>query len=549
MHIVLIYQAGLLVQALTRGDGLIGEDVTQNIRTIQSIPLKLRQLVNVVVEGEIFMPKSVWQRLNKIRAKKGEPALANPRNAASGAIRQLDSKVAAERQLDSFIYDLSQADFNPPASQQLELELLKKLGFKVNPHFNYCQNLELVQTFYDHWRKRKEQEDYWLDGVVIKVNSRVKQEFLGYTGKAPRFALAYKFPAEEATTQVKAITVQVGRTGALTPVAELEPVKLAGTIVKRATLHNQDEIKRLGLKIGDTVIVKKAGDIIPDIVKVLTRLRTGQEKKFEMLKKCPICGSFIKTKVRENQSGVIKYCSNLNCWAQNRERLIHFASKAGFGIDGLGEKIIDQLIQSGLVKNFVDIFNLTKEDLVNLDRFADKSAENLLNSISRSKTIDLSKFIFALGIRYIGQNNASLAAKSGGSLVNLMKKSQDDWLKVRGLGEKASASLASYFQNQQNIAIINRLLKLAVKIKLPELGRTRLNKLAGLKFVITGLLANFNRSELKDKLRNLGAEVAENVSKQTDYLIVGDSPGSKLTKAKKFGVKLVKEKELKNLLR
>ncbi len=406
LHVVLTYRKGIFVLGATRGDGKIGEDVTQNLKTIESIPLGLEKPVDVIVEGEVWMAKRVFEALNKEREKRGEPLLANPRNAAAGAIRQLDSKITAERKLDCFIYDLSSSSIGIPSTQEKELEILKSLGFKINQHYQYCSNIEEVIKFWKKWKNKKETQDYWIDGIVVKVNNRYFQESLGYTGKAPRWAIAFKFPGEEAVTIVRDIQVQIGRTGALTPVAHLKPVRIAGTVISRATLHNEDEIKRLGIRIGDTVIVQKAGDVIPDIVRVLPKLRTGKEKKFYMPNKCPICN----TKTERKPGEAATYCTNLNCFAQEREKMTHFVSKKAFDIEGMGEKIVIQLINEGLISRPVDIFNLKQGDLEPLERFAEKSAKNLIEAIEKSKKISLAKFIFALGIRYVGEETALLLA-------------------------------------------------------------------------------------------------------------------------------------------
>lgn len=404
LHMVLTYRKGIFVLGATRGDGKIGEDVTQNLKTIESIPLRLEKPIDVIVEGEVWMAKRVFEVLNKEREKRGEPLLANPRNAAAGAIRQLDPKITAERKLDCFIYDLSASSIGIPTTQREELEVLKSLGFKINQYYQYCSNIEEVIKFWEKWKDRKESQDYWIDGVVVKVNSRYLQESLGYTGKAPRWAIAFKFPGEEATTIVKDIQIQIGRTGTLTPVAHLKPVRIAGTVISRATLHNEDEIKRLDIRIGDTVIVQKAGDVIPDIVKVLPKLRIGKEKKFYMPNKCPICNTKTERKPKEAAT----YCTNPNCFAQEREKMIHFVSKKAFDIEGMGEKIVTQLINEGLISKPADIFNLKQGDLEPLERFAEKSAKNLIEAIEKSKRISLAKFIFALGIRYVGEETALL---------------------------------------------------------------------------------------------------------------------------------------------
>ena len=424
LKIILNYENGVFVQGATRGDGLIGEDATENIKTIYSVPLKLSLPVDLVAVGECWLSKSELERINNERKKQGEPLFANSRNVAAGSIRQLDPKVAASRKLDSFVYDIDHITYNMkhetkedeiPKTQMEELILLEKLGFKVNQERKLCKNIEEIQKFYESWKNRKDKEDYGIDGIVIKINSRVIQDALGYTGKSPRWGVAYKFPAEKVTTVIEDIKIQVGRTGALTPVAHLRPVVVAGSTVSRATLHNEDEINRLDTRIGDTVVIRKAGDVIPEVVEVLKDLRTGEERKFKMPTVCPICGSAVMREAiseKKKETSSATYCKNKKCFAQEKEKIIHFVSKKGFNIDGLGERIVEQLMNEGLVSNFSDIFELTKGDLEPLERFAEKSAENLIEAIEKSKKITLPKFLFALGIRHAGEETAVLIAKA-----------------------------------------------------------------------------------------------------------------------------------------
>jgi DNA ligase (NAD+) len=544
LHIVLTYENGILKTGATRGDGKIGEDVTQNLKTIESIPLKIEKKLNIVVEGEVFMPKTVFEKLNKEKKKNNEPLFANPRNAAAGAIRQLDSKIVKERKLDCFIYDLSWINISDdslklPKTQNEELELLKNLGFKVSKLYKHCKNTDEIFEFYDYWQKNKDKENYWIDGIVIKVNRRDWQDKIGYTGKAPRWAIAYKFPAEQTTTIVENIKIQIGRTGALTPVAYLKPVKVAGSTVSRATLHNKDEIDRLDVRIGDTVIIQKAGDIIPEVVDVVKGLRTGNEKKFAMPKKCPHC----KTEIVRPKGEVAIYCPNKNCFAVELRKLSHFASKKTFNIDGFGPNKIKQLADEGLISNFTDIFKLKKGDLKSLERFEEKSADNLINAIEKSKDITLGKFTFALGIRHVGEEMASDLSAKLNSIDEFKNISKEKLEAINGIGPKVAESIYEYFHNKDNLKVVDDLLKAGVKIKNIENKNKNSEKLSGLSFVLTGTLQNLSRDEAKEKIRALGGNISFSVSKNTNYIVAGKNPGSKFSKAKKIGVKIIDEKE------
>ena len=637
LHVVLTYENGILKTGATRGDGKVGEDVTQNLKTIESIPLKIKENIDIIVEGEVFMSKTVFEELNKKREKNGEPLFANPRNAAAGAIRQLDSKIVKERKLDCFIYDLSTPpspplirggilplltspkkggtnlspakggtnpplDKNPPLAkgstnslpakggtnppldkgglggvdktQSDELELLKNLGFKVNKFWKRCENIENIFEFYDYWKKRKDDENYWIDGVVVKVNKCDWQNKIGYTGKAPRWAVAYKFPAEQTTTTIEDIKIQIGRTGALTPVAYLKPVSVAGSTVSRATLHNEDEIKRLDVRIGDTVIIQKAGDIIPEVVSVVRGLRTGKERKFAMPKKCPYC----KTEIVKPEGEVALYCPNKNCFAVELRKLSHFVSKKAFDIDGFGPNKIKQLADEGLVLNFADIFKLKKGDLEPLERFEEKSAGNLISAIEKSKDITLGKFIFALGIRHVGEETAVLLSEEIGnwklgnppspllqrenkiipplpkgargiSEINVLANiSQEDLEAINGIGPKVAESIYNYFHNQENLELVNDLLKVGVNIENIENKNKISKKLTGRSFVLTGTLQHLSRDKAKEKIRALGGNISSSVSKNTDFVVIGKNPGSKFEKAKKLGVKIVKEEEFLEMM-
>ena len=542
LHIVLTYEKGLLQNGATRGDGKVGEDVTQNLRTIESIPLKLNRDVSITVEGEVFMSKDVFDKLNKEREKRGEALFANPRNAAAGAIRQLDSQIAKERKLGCFIYDLSLAeDIALPKTQADELKLLDELGFRVNKNCKHIATVAEVFDFHKYWYKHKEKENYWIDGVVLKLNKRKWQEMTGHTGKAPRWAIAYKFPAEQVTTVVEDIRVQIGRTGALTPVAHLKPVVVAGSTVSRSTLHNQDEIDRLDVRIGDTVVIQKAGDIIPEVVSVVKGLRTGKEKKFSMPKKCPFC----EGEVIRKEGEVAYYCPNKNCFAVSLRNLSHSVSKKAFNIEGLGPNKVKQLAEEGLISDLADIFELKKGDLEILERFGERSADNLLQSIDKSREISLARFIYALGIRHVGEEMAITLARHFNTLEKIEKASKEELEAVEDIGPKVAESISEYFTDEENLDLIEKLLKAGVIIR--EDG-TVSKKLDGLSFVLTGSLESYGREEAKEIIRKLGGEMSSSVSKNTDYLIAGENPGSKLDKAQEQGVKVLSEKEFLEMI-
>lgn len=557
LKIILTYENGFFVQGATRGDGIIGENVTENLKTIQSIPLKLSENVSGVFVGECWLSKKELQRINVEREKKGELLFANSRNAAAGSIRQLDPKIAAARKLSSFIYDIDLLSGELPATQMVELELLKKLGFKVNTETQLCKNIQEIEQFYQAWIAKKDKQDYGIDGVVIKINSRKIQEALGYTGKSPRWGVAYKFPAEKVTTVVEDIKVQVGRTGALTPLAHLRPVKVAGSTVSRATLHNEDEIARLDIRIGDTVVIHKAGDVIPEVVEVLKGLRTGTEKKFQMPKACPICGGPVARKAGEAAT----YCLNSKCFAVEKEKIIHFVSKKGFNIDGLGEKIVEQLMNEGLLANAGEIFELALGDLLPLERFAEKSAENLIAAIEQSRKITLEKLIFALGIRHVGEETGVLIAQNlelvtdrkVDSLENILEIfpeiSVDQWMEIKGIGEKSAASLVEWFADKENLQILEKMQLAGVRIVPSEIVAGKAGgKLTGKTFVLTGELTSFTRDEAKDIIRKAGGAISSSVSAKTDFVLAGENPGSKLQKAQELGVRIIDEQGFKELL-
>jgi len=550
LHIVLTYEKGRLKLAATRGDGLIGEDVTQNVKTIQSLPLKLNKEVDIIVEGEVWLSSEQLNKINIERKKTGQPEFANPRNAAAGTLRQLDPQVVAQRKLDCFIYDWSGGKEKLPLAQSDELESLRKLGFKVNDHYKVCRDIEEVIRFWQSWHDKRDKQKYWIDGIVVKANKREYQDKLGYVGKAPRWAIAFKFPAERATTVIEDISVQVGRLGTLTPVAHLRPVKLAGSIVKRATLHNEDQVRRLGVKIGDTVVLQKAGDIIPEVVEVLPKLRNGKEKTFHMPSRCPVCGSAITKKEisdKRQEKSVGLFCANPNCYAQESAKIIHFVSRKAFDIDGLGEKIVEQLMAEGLIEDVADIFDLKEEDLRPLERFAEKSASNLVAAISASKKITLGKFLYALGIHHVGEETAIDLASHFGSLKKIEAANLEELQNITDIGGVVAQSIYDYFHNKNSLKLVEKLLERGVIIE-SQKSRIKSQKLYEKKFVLTGTLEKLSREEAKEKIRELGGDVSESISKKTDYVVVGAEPGSKYDKARELGVEIIDEEEFKKML-
>ncbi len=545
LHTVLTYKNGLLETAATRGDGVVGENVTANVRTIESVPLRLKEPVSIVAEGEIWLGLDQMQKINAERKKNGEPEFANPRNAAAGTIRQLDSRVVAGRKLDTFIYDLSAGE--NPDTQVAELKRLEKLGFKVNKEFAECKNIEEAIKFWQKWQKKKDTQDFLIDGIVVKVNERYFQEKLGYTGKAPRFAIAFKFPAEQATTVVESIVLQVGRQGNITPVANLRPVLLAGSTVSRATLHNEDEIKRLDVRVGDTVILQKAGDVIPDIVQVLPELRTGKEKVFKWPDQLEAC---LPVGVSTNRGGgAIERitgqsawrCVNKNSFAQQKRKFYHFASKGAFNIEKLGPKIIDVLLENKLLSSYEDIFSLKKGDLLALPRFAEKSVENLLGAIEERREITLPRFIVAMSIPNVGEETAEDLAEHFETLEKIAEAKLEELQAIEGIGGVVAQSVFDWFRQKENKKLVSNLLN-KIKLIFPETKFRGKGKLAGQTFVLTGTLPTLSRDEAKELIRKNGGEISSSVSSQTDFVLAGIEAGSKLDKAEKLGVEIIDEK-------
>jgi len=548
LHIVLTYRKGLLESAATRGDGKVGENVTQNIKTIHSVPLRLKKPFDLVVEGEVWLGSKMFAKINKEREKNNELLFANPRNVAAGTIRQLDPKKVEERKLSLTAYDISGGQI--PDSQSTELNMLKELGFKTDNNWQLCKNVKEIMEMYTKWIPKRHSQEFWIDGLVIKVNKKEYQDILGFTGKAPRWAIALKFPAEQGTTKIKDIYIQVGRTGALTPVALMEPVQLAGTTVTHATLHNFDEIQRLGVKIGDTVVVEKAGDIIPKILRVLDKLRTGDEKRVIEPKQCPICKKKVERReILDKKQGISAalFCTNKNCFAQQLKTIIHFVSKKAFNIDGLGKKIVEQLMNEGVIKNVADIFTLKKDDLEPLERFAEKSAENLVESIEKAKQVTLARFIFGLGIHHVGEETALALSNHFTKLENIMKSPEENLALVPDVGPRVARSIFEYFGDNENLELVKQLQQNGVKIQ-ALVSNSQDQKLKGKTFVITGTLESFSRDELKEKIRQLGGSLSASISKKTDYVIVGDNPGSKYQKAKDLGVQIVDKKRLLKII-
>jgi DNA ligase (NAD+) len=550
LKIVLEYKKGKLFSAATRGNGVVGEDVTMNVRTIESVPLVLEKPVDIIVEGEVWLPKKRFDAINRERAIADQELFANPRNMAAGTLRQLDPKLVAARKLDVFIYDIAQYGEEFPLTQMGELELLKTLGFKVNTHAKLCEDIQEVIAFWKSWQNKKDKQEYLIDGVVLKVNERNVQDMLGYTGKAPRFAIAFKFPAEQVTTVVEDIAFQIGRTGVITPVAHLRPVSVAGSTVSRATLHNEDEIIRLDVRVGDTVILQKAGDVIPDIVSVMTELRDKKSTPFVWPKVIPLCGG---DGAIERVPGQAAWrCVNKNSFEVHKRRLYHFVSKQAFNIEKMGPKIVDALLKENLIADFADIFTLKKGDVLALPRFAEKSVDNLLTSIEQSRKVGLARFIIGLSIMNVGEETAIDMAEHFGTLENLRNASTEKLEAIEGVGPVVAQSVHAYFRDKNNKKIVDDLLKQVTiqKVIKTSASASMVNsEISGKTFVLTGTLQTMTRDEAKEKIRSLGGDVSSSVSKDTDYVVAGENAGSKLDKAESLGVPVLDEKIFKKLLK
>ena len=547
LKIVLTYEEGRLKVAATRGDGVVGEDVTHNIRTIPSVPLVLPRPVDAVVEGEVWMSEESLRNVNALRRAEGAPEFANPRNAAAGSVRQLDPKVAATRGLDTFIYDVAATSEALPATQWEEMEYLKGLHFKVNAHAKRVHSVEDITAYWEEWRHKTKTLGYWVDGVVIKVNRRDYQERLGYTGKAPRFALAFKFPAEEVSTIVEDIKLQVGRTGVLTPVAHLTPVLVAGSVVSRATLHNEDEIKRLDVRIGDTVIIQKAGDVIPAIVRALPNLRPKSARPYRWPTRVPECGG--DGRIERVPGEAAWRCVAKNSFAVLRRRLRYFCSKGALNIEGLGPSTVDALLERGLVEQYDDFFTLTEGDFLGLEGFADISAKKIVESIRRSALrVPLSRLLTALSIPHVGEETGILLAQEFKTIDEVMEASVEELNAIEGIGPIVSQAIYDFFRDKENKALISRLKK-HLHIVSEKSPNKKSSPLAGKTFVLTGTMESLSREEAKAKLRSLGASVAGSVSKNTYAVVAGEEPGSKLDKARELGVRVLTEQEFLKLIK
>lgn len=539
----LVYQDGRLTEASTRGDGYIGEVVTANVRTIRAVPLVLLDTASVTVpsrlevRGEVFIPIEGFEQLNKERLDQGEQTFANPRNAAAGSLRQLDSGITAKRPLDIFCYGVGMVTDLEFVSHRETLQALKALGFRVNPDIKPQTGIEEILGYYKELLDRRHGFRYEIDGMVIKVEDLALQKRLGEKSRSPRWALAYKFPAIQETTRVLKIEVQVGRTGALTPVAHLEPVSVGGVTVSRATLHNEDEIKKKDIRVGDTVLVQRAGDVIPEVVKTITTKRTGAEKPFQMPCECPVCGS----KVLRLEGEAVWRCINANCPAQVKESIKHFASKGAFDIDGLGDKLVGQLVDKGLLRSYADLFAMDNANVTCLERMAEKSAQNLMDAIAKSKQVTLARFIYALGIRHVGEHVARVLARRFKTLSALISANADELIAVDEIGPQVSESVRAFFDGPENKRSIERMLDAGVTFK-PEGALMDEQPLADKTFVLTGALDSMTRSEAKARIEALGGKVSVSVSRKTTYVVAGKDPGSKLDKARELGVTILDER-------
>lgn len=549
LAVSLTYEDGYFARGATRGDGTRGEDVTHNLKTIRSVPMRIRYQnpVTVDVRGEVFMPRREFRKLNEERRLKGEALFANPRNAAAGSLRQLDPRITASRQLDIFVYGVGNVSGVTLGTQMEVLDFLRECGFRVNPNVKLCRSIDEVMDYAETWNDKREDIDYEIDGIVVKVNSLDQQARLGSTARSPRWATAYKFPAKQGTTVVKDIIVQVGRTGTLTPVALLEPIELAGSVVSRASLHNEDIIRSKDIRIGDAVVIEKGGDIIPEVVKVIPERRTGNEREFTMPTKCPECGSDV---VRP-EGEVASRCTNETCPAQIREGIIFFASRDAMDIEGMGPQIVSQLLKSGLVSGVDDIYSLKFEDLVNLERMGEKSAENLLNAIEASKSRPLHRLINALGIRLVGERTARDLASHFGSMDKLSKATYDELISIPEVGPKVAESIVAFFGNPRNLEAIGNLQAKGVNMVEPraDASAQRTNVFTGKTVVFTGSLERFTRKEAEARVLESGGKTSGSVGKKTDYVVVGKDPGSKYDKAKALGITILTEEEFERMLK
>ncbi len=544
VSISVIYRDGKYFQAVSRGDGIRGDDVSLNVKTIRSFPLIINDPREIEVRGEVYLPFQSFQKINEKRLKMGEPLFANPRNAAAGSLRLLDPKEVASRYLDVFLYSIF-IEKKEQESQWKNLKTLRELGFKTNPYSRHCSNLKEVISFWDEWRDKRTSLDYDVDGVVIKVDSTRQQKLLGRTAKFPRWSISFKFPARQATTKIKDIVVQVGRTGALTPVAILEPVKLTGITITRSTLHNEDEIKRKDIRVGDYVLIERSGDVIPKVVSVMKERRTKKEKKFVFPSKCPVC----RSSTFRPEGEAISRCMNPSCPAKLKESLLHFASRRAMNIEGLGIALVDQLLEKKLVENIPDLYYLSHQDLANLERMGPKSSQNLLEEIEKSKQRDVSRLIYALGIRYVGERTAQALADYFKDIDSLARVPLEELIQIEDVGPKVGESIVFFFKQPENIELINKLKEAGLNFSSLKEEKKGERPLAGQIFVLTGKLSSLSREDATEIIEDLGGTVASSVSSKTTHVVVGDSPGSKLEQAQKLGIPTLEEKEFLKLVK
>lgn len=545
LAVELVYERGQFVVGSTRGDGVNGENITQNLRTIKTIPLQLiRKEIpapeRFEVRGEVIIQLKKFKELNRKREEMEEPLFANPRNAAAGSVRQLDSKITAERPLEIYCYGVGEVRGRTFKTHSEILQTFPKWGLRTNPNIQRCQNIDEVLEYYHKMNEKRETLPYEIDGIVIKVDRLDLQARLGEISRSPRWALAFKFQPKQETTKILDIIVQVGRTGALTPVAVMEPVRVGGVEVSRATLHNQDEIDKKDVRVGDTVVIQRAGDVIPEVVQVITSKRKGTEKKFRIPSKCPVCGAEV---IKDE---AIHRCNGLDCPAQLKGRIKHFASKRAMDIEGLGVKLIDQLVDKRLIKDVADIYYINKQELIELERMADKSAQNIIDAIEKSKTKPFSKFLYALGIRHVGETTAEDLACHFLRLDDFFHLSEEDLMEVEGIGPEVAASVHQFFRDKKNKESIELLKKAGVKVIEPKIKEK--GKLTGKTFLFTGTLKTFGRDEVRNLVESMGGMTVSSVSKKVDFVVVGEDPGSKSDKAKEIGIKILSEEEFKKMV-
>ncbi len=544
LAVSLLYEDGMLVRGATRGDGHTGEDITHNIKTIKSVPLKLRDRVTLEARGEIYMPREAFEQLNNKRVAEALPLFANPRNAAAGSVRQLDPRVAAARQLDLFIFTMGSYEGYTFKTHFEALEYLKKIGLRVNPHINIYKYMEEIIEVCQEWSARRQDLPYEIDGAVIKVNDLKLQEQLGFTSKSPRWAIAFKFAAEQVETEVEDIMVSVGRTGTLTPIALLKPVKVSGSVVKRASLHNEDILQEKEVKIGDRVIIHKAGDVIPELVKVIKEKREGQEKEFNMPEECPAC----KENVVRLPGEVALRCINATCPVQTYERIVHFSSRGAMDIEGLGLAVALQLWENNLVRDVSDLYYLKREDLIGLERMGEKSVHNLLVSIEKSKNNPLNKLLYGLGLRFVGEKVSKILAENFPSIEKIMEAETEEMLSIPEIGPRIATSVYEFFRGKSNLKVIEKLKTAGVNVCMEPPKKERDKTLEGLTFVLTGKMERYSRDEAKELIESMGGRITSSVSKNTDFVVAGENSGSKHDQAISLEVKILDEKEFQELV-